>query len=197
MTRHLSDAELVRASRERPELFAALFDRHHDRIHAYLARRLGAAADDVASETFLVAFRRRGAYDPARGDAAPWLFGIAVRLAAAHRRSERRALRRPAPERPEPDAALAAVDARPSRRESAALRGALADLRPGERDALTLHVLAGLSYDEVAAALGVRPGTVASRIARARARLAARLEPLRGLPPVSPPDRTEVADGPR
>ncbi len=47
----------------------------------------------------------------------------------------------------------------------------MAGLRPADRDALTLHVLAGLTYAEVARALGIAPGTVASRISRATARL--------------------------
>lgn len=47
------------------ECFAALFDRHAPAVHGYIARRLGRdAAGDLVAETFLVAFRGRGRYDP-------------------------------------------------------------------------------------------------------------------------------------
>jgi RNA polymerase sigma-70 factor (ECF subfamily) len=47
------DAELIAASLEEPERFAALFDRHAPAMHQYVTRRLGRdAADDVTAETF-------------------------------------------------------------------------------------------------------------------------------------------------
>jgi RNA polymerase sigma-70 factor (ECF subfamily) len=52
-----------------------------------------------------------------------------------------------------------------------ALVGALAGLTRGEREVLLLVALAGLSHADVAAALGIRYGTVASRLSRARAKL--------------------------
>ena len=55
-----SDADLIHQADRSPERFAALFDRHYRHIYAYAARRLGTdLAEDVASETFLVAFDRR------------------------------------------------------------------------------------------------------------------------------------------
>ncbi|GAA0952348.1 hypothetical protein GCM10009560_73990 [Nonomuraea longicatena] len=51
------------------------------------------------------------------------------------------------------------------------LAQALANLSPGERDAVLLVAYGGLSYPEVAAALGVAEGTVASRLSRARTKL--------------------------
>ncbi|MFG1809348.1 RNA polymerase sigma factor [Streptomyces sp. NPDC049040] len=54
------DARLIARSRERPEAFAELYDRHAADLHRYVTRRLGAdLADDVVGETFLIAFRRR------------------------------------------------------------------------------------------------------------------------------------------
>src|SRR5829696_2832906 len=85
------DAAVVLASRTDPEAVAALFDRHAGRIGRYLARRLGEqAAADLVGETFLVAFRRRYAYDLTRADALPWLYGIATTLVGQHRREEAR-----------------------------------------------------------------------------------------------------------
>jgi DNA-directed RNA polymerase specialized sigma24 family protein len=63
-------------------------------IHGYVARRLGASlAEDVASETFLIAFDRRRRYDVACPSARPWLYGIASNLVARHRRAEVRRYR--------------------------------------------------------------------------------------------------------
>jgi DNA-directed RNA polymerase specialized sigma24 family protein len=65
-----------------------------DEIHGYVARRLGASlAEDVASETFLIAFDRRRRYDVAYPSARPWLYGIASNLVARHRRAEVRRYR--------------------------------------------------------------------------------------------------------
>ncbi|MFI6324373.1 RNA polymerase sigma factor [Nonomuraea sp. NPDC050556] len=90
----VDDAELIRRSLDDPEQFAALFDRHVQQIHHYVARRLGThSADDIAAETFLIAFRRRASYDLTRPLARPWLYGIATTLMARHRRDEERFLR--------------------------------------------------------------------------------------------------------
>lgn len=73
------------------EPFTAVHDRHFATIHRYVAGRLGAqAAEDVAAETFLVAYDRRGTFDAARGDVRAWLFGIATNLVSRHRRKEAR-----------------------------------------------------------------------------------------------------------
>ncbi|MFB4274236.1 MULTISPECIES: RNA polymerase sigma factor [unclassified Nonomuraea] len=56
-------------------------------MRRYVARRLGPSlADDIVSDTFLTAFRRRHRYDPSHPDARPWLYGIAARLIGRHRR---------------------------------------------------------------------------------------------------------------
>ena len=58
-------------------------------LHARIGRVL---AEDIASETFTVAFRRRASYDLSRPNARPWLYGIAVNLMRDHRRTEERRL---------------------------------------------------------------------------------------------------------
>ena len=60
------------------------------------------------------------------------------------------------------------------------VRAAVAELRPRFRMPLILRYLAGLSYEEVAAVLGVSPGTVASRLHRAHRQLGRKLHHLRG-----------------
>src|SRR3954471_17330354 len=89
-----TDAAAIKESLEEPGSFAVVFDRHHDAIWRYLCRRAGAAiADELAGETFLRAFAGRTGYDLARGDAGPWLYGIATNLLRRHARTELRRLR--------------------------------------------------------------------------------------------------------
>jgi DNA-directed RNA polymerase specialized sigma24 family protein len=60
-----TDAELIAGSDEHPERFGGVFDRHFAAIHRYLLRRAGRqTADDLAVETFTVAFSRRHTYHP-------------------------------------------------------------------------------------------------------------------------------------
>lgn len=169
------DAAVVEASGREPERFAEIFHRYFDEIHRYVARRLGTdAADDIAAETFLAAFRRRDRFDPARGAVRPWLYGIATNLVGLHRRGETRhfrALARTPADGVQPgheDRVAARVSAGVVRGE---LARALAELSPGDRDVLLLVALADFSYDEVAQALDLKTGTVASRLNRARRKL--------------------------
>ncbi|MFD1931096.1 MULTISPECIES: RNA polymerase sigma factor [Nonomuraea] len=173
------DAELIRRSHDDPEQFATLFDRYVRQIHRYVARRLGTqVADDIAAETFLIAFRRRAAYDVTQPLARPWLYGIATTLMARHRRDEERFLRAlsrtgmdPLPE-PMADTVIGRVAAQ---EEDRRIAGALAGLSQGDRDVLLLVAWEDLAYEEVAQALGVPIGTVRSRLHRARRKTRAAL----------------------
>ncbi|QKG20797.1 RNA polymerase sigma factor [Actinomadura verrucosospora] len=170
-----TDAALIAASRTDPERFAALFRRHAPAIMRYTVRRLGQdPAEDVVAETFLVAFGRRAAYDPARPDARPWLYGIATNLIRRHRRAEVRALRALARGGADPvtEPFTDAVEDRVhAGARSRALAGAIAALPAAQREVLLLVTWAELTYDEAAEALGVPPGTVRSRMNRIRRRL--------------------------
>ena len=171
----VTDAELAVRLKRDPELFTVVYDRYIRDIYRYVAGRLDTqAADDIAAETFLIAFGQRDRFDPARGSLRPWLYGIATNLVARHRRQEARhyrALARVAVE-PPPDGhenrVLAAVTAQ---RLQPQLARALTLLSPGERDVVVLVALSQLSYEEVAEALGVTYSTVASRLSRARKKL--------------------------
>ncbi|WP_327108252.1 RNA polymerase sigma factor [Nonomuraea glycinis] len=166
------DAELIRRSERVPEAFADLFDRHAPALRRYVARRLGPSlADDIVSDAFLTAFRRRGHYDTSHPDARPWLYGIAARLISRHRRVEvrlyRALVRSGFDEIAEPYAER--VDDRVAAQQ-AGLAAALAQLSPGDREVLLLIAWADMSYEDVARALDIPVGTVRSRLHRARAR---------------------------
>jgi RNA polymerase sigma-70 factor (ECF subfamily) len=169
------DARQIELSLEDPECFGVLFDRYFAEIHGYAARRIGRdAADDVAAETFLSAFRSRRRFDAGRGTVRAWLYGIATNHMSAYHRQEERAYRflRRAGETPAEDGladrVVDRVAAGAVRRE---LAGALADLSRGDRDVLLLIALGGLSHGDVAAALGIPYGTVGSRLNRVRRKL--------------------------
>jgi RNA polymerase sigma factor (sigma-70 family) len=167
-----TDAAVIRASLGDPDQFAVIYDRYAATLYRYAHQRVGAGvADDVVAEAFLAAFRGRGQYDLSRPDARPWLFGILTRKLASHHRQEKARYRAMA--RAVPDGALdgpadevaTRVIADAARRPLAA---ALSRLSPGDRDVLLLVAWGQLSYDEVAAALKIPPGTVGSRLNRAR-----------------------------
>lgn len=174
-----TDASLISASAHRPEEFAAIFDRHFDRVHGYLQRRIGRdLAEELSAETFLVAFDHRERYDPSRPESLPWLLGIATNLLRHHHRREARELRAYARSATDPifdalEGVEQRIDASGERRR---LVEGLAELSGAERDALLLAAWAELSYTEIAAALEVPLGTVRSRLSRARRRIGAHLE---------------------
>jgi RNA polymerase sigma-70 factor (ECF subfamily) len=167
------DAAAISRSLRAPEAFGEIFDRHFASIHRYLARRVGRdRADDLAAQTFAVAFERRASFRSDAADARPWLYGIATNLLSNNRRSEQRllqAIARLSSEAHE-SAGAATQDA------DGELAAALRKLEPGQRDVLLLYAWAELSYEQIADSLGIALGTVRSRLARARASLRAELD---------------------
>ena len=174
-----TDAAVIRASRLDPSAFGVVFDRHWVRIHRYCVVRAGPPGEDVAAETFRVAFERRSDYD-GREDAGPWLYGIATNLLRNWFRSAsrgQRALRRTPGQAPGDDLEDA-LERAAAQRMGPELAAVLRELTAEERDALLLHACAELSYSQIARATGVPIGTVRSRIHRARTRVRAHLETL-------------------
>lgn len=168
------DAAVLVASLASPAAFTTIFDRHFAEIHRFVARRLGTdAADDVAADVFVEAFRCRDRFDAAQPSALPWLYGITTNIVRRHRRREVRRNR-----------AYARVSARDSVHHDVGMEAradadgkfpvvahALAGLRARDRDVLLLFAWGQLTYDEIAEALEIPVGTVRSRLHRARAQL--------------------------
>ena len=169
------DARDIELSLRDPAQFGRVFDRYFAEIHGYAAKRAGRdVADDIAAETFLTAFRARRRFDPGRGTVKAWLYGIVTNHLSAYRRRELRAYRAMARSGLSPPYEGHA-DRVVERVAAGSLRGllakALADLSRGEREVLLLVALGDLSNADVAAALGIPYGTVASRLSRARTKL--------------------------
>jgi RNA polymerase sigma factor (sigma-70 family) len=145
--------------------FEELYRQYAARVYAYALRRTSTAgADDAVADVFLVAWRRLDDLPP---EPLPWLLGTAHKVLANRRRGERRALalrdRLASQPRP-PAAAPGAFDHR--------VAAALASLDERDRELLMLVAWEGLSVTEAAEALGVRAGTMAVRLHRARQRFA-------------------------
>jgi RNA polymerase sigma-70 factor, ECF subfamily len=173
-----ADAALIERSLTEPELFSEVFDRYYAEIHGYVSRRLGSSlADDVASETFLIAFDRRRRYDAAHPSARPWLYGIASNLISRHHRAELRRYRALA--RSGVFDVVDGMEGVAARLDAEALRGRLAvallEVADPDREVLLLVAWGQLSCEEAARALGIRAGTARSRLHRARKRTRAAL----------------------
>ena len=145
--------------------FEQLFREHHDAVHRFASRRVPAeAVQDVVSDTFLTAWRRRSEID---GDPRPWLLGVARRSAANRLRgdarraalSERIAAERAA----EPPLAAAAG--------GSALLAALQTLSERDREALMLVAWDGLEHRHAARVVGCSTTAFTVRVYRARTRL--------------------------
>ncbi len=176
-----SDAELFARTREGDRAaFAALVDRHKDGLVSYLSRLAGSrdGAEDLAQETFLRLLQGSGRYRE-RGQLKAYLYRIATNLQRSRDRRQRRwGLLVPRLVRATGDVAPAQQDGELLRRELARrLAGALGELPRRYRVPVVLRDVEEWSYEDIAALLGCRPGTVKSRIHRGRRLLRSRLAP--------------------
>jgi RNA polymerase sigma-70 factor (ECF subfamily) len=155
--------------------FEDLYRSTYPKVRAY-ARSLAseADADDAVAETYMTAWRRQR--EIPRGAELGWLLGVTRRVLANARRSERRvgALRTLLGVQPR----VAAPDP-VERIGDGALRAALQELAPLDREAVVLSAWFDLTSADAARALGITPAAYRMRVARARRRLRAALsEPL-------------------
>lgn len=158
-----------RDDRSAEQRVAALFHAHFDLVWRTV-RRLGvpsATVDDAAQEVFVIAARKLAVIEP--GKERAFLYGVAVRVAADARRAAGR-------HEVAADHALdVVVDALPDpselldRKRAREVLDDLIDRLPEDaRDVFVLYELEGLTMAEIAVALELAAGTVASRLRRAR-----------------------------
>jgi RNA polymerase sigma-70 factor (ECF subfamily) len=154
------------------ERFRALFDAHFADLWRFVRRRCATPedADDIAGQVFAVAWRRRGDL-PEGVEVRLWLFGVARRVLANHRRTGARHDRlvqrlsgiADGHEDREPDV------------PSDLLGAALASLSEDHRAVVEMRCWDGLTVGEIAAVLDCSPNAVSIRLHRARKQLAAYL----------------------
>ncbi len=164
----LTDRELLSAHcAGDADAFGELFRRHKDRMWAVALRTCGdrELASDCLQDAFLAAFRRADSF---RGDSAvtTWLHRIVVNACL-----DRLRRRKPTSQLPEYDLADR-HDEHASTEVRIDIRNALAALPEGQRMALVLIDMQGLSVVEAAEILEVAEGTIKSRCARGRATMA-------------------------
>ena len=173
------DGDLLSRLARDPAALEEFYRRHVRPLTRHVTRRLldPTHADDIVAATFLAAMESARGYDPARGEPAAWLYGIARHILATHHRrqaADARAAARLASYRPVGPAHEDAV--RVEERLDAARRIGpvtlvLDELPRAERELVELVVADDLTVPEAAARLGIRPGTARMRLARVRARL--------------------------
>ena len=153
-----------------------LLRRHYDRLYALCRRMTGDAADaaDACQEALIAIVRGLPAFD-GRSAFGTWAYRVATNACLDELRRRRR---RPEPGLPEGSGEVASpLDDVESSTTRVDLDRALQSLPADYRAAVVLRDVCGLSYEEIAEALLIPPGTVRSRIARGRAALVPLLAP--------------------
>jgi RNA polymerase sigma-70 factor (ECF subfamily) len=154
----------------RDEAYRRLYDANVRAILGYALRRTTSPEDaaDVTAETMLVAWRRLQEM-PAGDEARLWLYGVARRVLANHRRGAERRDRLGARLKEQ----LVAVSPDPTDQvaDRLGVRAAMERLSGADRELLQLTAWEGLEPREAALVLGVPARTVRTRLSRARARL--------------------------
>jgi len=162
--------------------FCALYEKYQGPIFRFAWHMSGnnATAEDVTQEVFMQLIRNPKSYDPAKGSVAGYLFGIARNL--TRRRVDRSRLDEPLAEdwtEGNESVLASATDLLADLTRAdllACLQKALETLPAQYREVIVLCDLQEMSYPEAAEVLECPPGTIASRLHRARLMLKARLE---------------------
>ena len=155
--------------------FERVYRANVDAVTAYFARRTADphAVADLTADTFVAAITGFGSFDPRRGSARAWVFGIARHVYAAHceayGQQQRRLMLLAGRRDLDPDQLEELVDRVDAERAGRDLVTRLGTLPDRDREVIELVDIAGLSPKEAAVALGLTPGAVRMRLMRARA----------------------------
>jgi RNA polymerase sigma-70 factor (ECF subfamily) len=146
---------LVEAAQRDPARFAELYERHFERVYAYVVRRVRDrhAAEDITSEVFQQALANLPRFEWRGAPFAAWLFRIAANAIADRWKAQAREHGRPSPEaRVEPD--LEAID------QQARLFRMVGQLPEDQRRVIELRFVEQRSIREIATELGRSEGAV-------------------------------------
>lgn len=179
-------------SEGREETYRRLYAAHFDAVLGFAVRRTDRPEDaaDVTADTFLVAWRRL-AHVPAGEEARPWLYGVARRVLANHRRGDRR--RGQLGDRLRRELAATLPDVSDEVVQRADVTAAMDRLSARDQEVLQLHLWEGLEPREIADVLGLTTVVVRPRLSRARARLRDLLGNDPGLPGHLPSRHPQLA----
>lgn len=160
--------------------FGVLFDRHRDRVFGHGLRLVQSRseAEDVTAVVFLEAWRCRARVRIIDGSILGWLLVTTGNVARNHLRSRlryQRLVRKLPPSDDQPDHMDAVLDAHDTRTRQRSVRHALAGLSARDQQVLLLCVVEGMPTADVSQLLRIPPGTVKSRLSRAKQHLAHRL----------------------
>ena len=160
-------AGAFRESREtRSEAFDALYRRSFPRVYGYVATLLRdrSAAEEVTAQAFERAYRKRRTFRASRGSQEAWLFGIARNAALDELRRRKRRASLEAD--PEDIAAVSPAEHTEHTVRRQAVRAAVAQLDPRERELVALKFAGGLSHEEIARVVGTSASNVGTRLHR-------------------------------
>lgn len=135
------------------------------RAYARLLCKDAVRADDLVQNTCLKAWQKRADYDAEKGPLRGWLFRILRNDFYQQRRTDRRSETR---EHEELEGQLIADCNLEPRSNLSRMLQAVGSLKRAQRDAFLLVVAAGFTYEEAASVFDCSPGTVKSRVSRAR-----------------------------
>jgi RNA polymerase sigma factor (sigma-70 family) len=168
------------------EEFERVYRSNVDAVTGYFARHCTDphTVADLTADTFVKVITSFGTFDPRKGTARSWVFGIARRVFATYcenyanqqDKARRLATRREL----EPDEVGELLDRIDAERAGRQLLAGLVALSEPDRALVELVDLAGLRSKEAAAVLGISRGAARTRLMRARARLRTSIEMPRG-----------------
>jgi len=173
-----SDEQLVAAfARGDDAAFDAFYRRYLARITGFHLSRTGRRdlTFDLTAETFAAAIVSVGSFDPDRGSAAGWLFGIAANVLRMSARAEQVEARARLRLGLEPvaveDVDLERVEELAAAASSGGIEELLADLPAAEREAVLAHVIDEESYEQMSARMACSKAVVRQRVHRGLSRL--------------------------
>jgi RNA polymerase sigma-70 factor (ECF subfamily) len=160
-----------------PAAFGALFDTHRDRVYGQALRLTRSVhdAEDVTALVFLEAWRRRESVRVVNESIVAWLLVTTNFVAKNVLRTLRRhriAMAKLPPSEPTRDFAQDSDERLDGYASTAGARDAFARLSKKDQDVITLCVLEEMTVAGASDALGIPPGTVKSRLSRAKRRMA-------------------------